>query len=46
MGMCFLIILVILAILSEFIYDYQTDIIGLNPTAIYAKAEPGAYLWL
>ena len=36
-GMCFLIFLVIIAIVAEFIFDYQTDIIGLNPTAIYAK---------
>ena len=36
-GMIFLVCLVIIAIISGFIFDYDTQIIGLNPTAIYAK---------
>jgi len=36
-GMIFLICLVIIAVVSGFIFDYDTQIIGLNPTEIYAK---------
>lgn len=36
-GMCFLLVLVVAAIVAEFIYDYDTDIIGMNPLSIYAS---------
>ena len=35
-GMIFLIVLIVVAILSEFIFDYNTQIIGMNPLALYA----------
>ena len=35
-GMCFLLILVTAAIASQFLFDYDTDIIGMNPAAAYA----------
>jgi len=35
-GMCFLILLVVAAILSEFVFDYNTQIIGMDPLSLYA----------
>ena len=35
-GMCFLILLVIAALLSGVIFDYNTQIIGMDPMSIYA----------
>ena len=35
-GMCFLILLVLAAIASEFVFDYNTQIIGMDPLSIYA----------
>ena len=39
-GMCFLILLVIAAILSEFVFDYNTQIIGMDPYSLYAAPSP------
>ena len=36
-GMSFLILLVIAAILSNFVFDYNTQIIGMDPFALYAS---------
>jgi len=36
-GMIFLLVLILAAVAAEFIFEYETDIIGLNPLAIYAK---------
>lgn len=36
LGMIFLLVLIVVAILSEFIFDYNIQVIGMNPLALYA----------
>jgi len=39
-GACFLLFLIVVAVLSEFVFDYDTQIIGMNPLALYAAPGP------